>query len=133
MTTRGVAREAIVRDDEDRRVFLHLFQSVVDDFTWRPLAFCLMTNHYHVVVDATQLLLSAGMHRLNGRYAEHFNAKYARSGHLFGDRFAAWLIESEEHLYAACAYVLENPVRAGLTERVADWSWSHSVFTHEVG
>ena len=66
------------------------------------------------------------MHRVNGVYAATFNAKYDRSGHLFGDRFHTRPIESEEHLEAACRYVLNNPVRAGLCANPADWPWSGS-------
>ena len=71
-----------------------------------------MTNHYHFVVEGRRELVSRGMHRLNGLYAEAFNAKYGRSGHLWGDRFALWQVRDEEHLEATCRYVLLNPVRA---------------------
>jgi putative transposase len=83
-----------------------------------------MGNHYHLVVRARRVDLSNGMRRLNGVYAQGFNRRYDRRGHLFGDRFASWVIGSEEHLSAAIAYVLFNPVRAGLCARAADWPWS---------
>ena len=85
-----------------------------------------MPNHYHLVVESRRETLSRALHRVNGVYAEEFNAKYGRSGHLWGDRFALWQIRDDEHLHAACAYVLANPVRAGLCETVADWPWSRS-------
>ena len=68
------------------------------------------------------------MHRLNGAYAETFNGKYRRSGHLWGDRFALWQVRDDAHLRATCRYVLLNPVRAGLCERSSDWEWSWSRF-----
>ncbi len=86
-----------------------------------------MGNHYHVVVETTRLRLSRGMQRLNGRYAEAFNKKYERTGHLFGGRFTVRLIEDERRLARVCGYVLANPVRAGLCESPADWwPWSAS-------
>jgi putative transposase len=83
-----------------------------------------MPNHYHLVVDTTVESLSHGLHRLNGDLARSFNDRYERWGHLFGDRFATYVIRDEEHLYRACEYVLNNPVRAGLCEYAEDWPWS---------
>jgi REP element-mobilizing transposase RayT len=124
VTTRGVARTAIFRDDDERRLFLRLLADVVRRNEWRCYAFCLMTNHYHLVVEAFVWRLAVGMQRLNGVYAQAFNRRHKRSGHLFGDRYAAWAVESDDHCRAACEYVLQNPVRAGLCERAADWPWS---------
>jgi putative transposase len=85
-----------------------------------------MTNHYHLVVEATLIMLSGGFHRLNGIYAQTFNLRHGRHGHLFGDRFWSATIESEEHLQDACRYVVFNPVRAGLCEQPEEWRWSAS-------
>jgi REP element-mobilizing transposase RayT len=85
-----------------------------------------MTNHYHLVVDALRDELSAGCHRLNGVYAQTFNRRYRRKGHLFGDRFWSGLIEDDDELHDTCAYVLANPVRAGLCEQPTDWPWNGS-------
>jgi REP element-mobilizing transposase RayT len=124
VTTRGVARSTIARDDADGRLFLTLLAEVTRRARWDCQVFCLMPNHYHLIVASELAWLSHGMHRLNGTYAEAFNARYARSGHLFGDRFAAWTIRDDEHLRAACAYVLQNPVRAGLCDSADEWPWS---------
>ena len=85
-----------------------------------------MGTHYHLVVDAGRTDLSNGLHRLNWRYARYFNGRYGLHGHLFADRFSARLIEDETYLYAACGYVILNPVKAGLCERASDWPWSYS-------
>jgi putative transposase len=114
VTSRGVDGCPIFRDDEDRRSFLRVFADTVTRFRWRCHAFCLMGTHYHLVVETTRSRLSAGVHRLNGLHAQRFNRRHGRRGHLFGDRFAAWLVETDEHLRAACRYTVENPVRAGL-------------------
>ena len=83
-----------------------------------------MTTHYHIVVETELWRLSDGMHRLNGTYALTFNRRHRRSGHLFGERFAAWLARDEHHLQQTCEYVLQNPVRAGLCARAGDWPWA---------
>jgi putative transposase len=126
VTTRGVDGTAIVRDDDDRRCFLALLADVVSRFDWMVHALCLMNTHYHLVVETTRLALSTGMKPLNGRYAQGFNERHARSGHLFGDRFWSGVVESEVYLEAACSYVIWNPVRAGLCELPEEWPWSWS-------
>ena len=123
-TARGVDRCAIFRDDDDRRFFLRLLAPVVERHLWHCHALCLMDNHYHVVVETYVDLLATGMRRLNGAYAQRFNRRHRRTGHLFGDRYHAWIISTERHLRATCRYVLLNPVRAGLCERAEDWRWS---------
>jgi REP element-mobilizing transposase RayT len=131
VTSRGVARTPICLDADDYRLFLVLLRSAVDRWKWDVHVLCVMPNHIHVIVATTGARLSAGMHRVNGVYAATFNTKYERSGHLFGDRFHTRLIESEAHLEAACRYVLDNPVRAGLCATAADWRWSASRYGFE--
>ena len=124
VTTRGVERRRVFLDREDGRFFLALLRRAVETLGLDVHAFCLMPNHYHLVVESPREALSRAMHSLNGVYAETFNARHRRSGHLWGDRFALWQIRDDHHLDAACAYVLANPVRAGLCEQVDDWPWS---------
>jgi REP element-mobilizing transposase RayT len=124
VTTRGVARAAISRDDEDRRLFLVLLARAVRLERWECHVFCLMPNHYHLIVDTSLPRLSSGLHRINGIYAQAFNERHGRSGHLFGDRFASFVIRDDEHLRSASEYVLQNPVRAGLCKNAAAWPWS---------
>jgi putative transposase len=126
VTTRGVNREAIFRDDRDRLVFLRLFAATIERHSWRCHAFCLMATHYHLLVETERENLSRGLHRLNGVYAQLFNRRHSRTGHLFGSRFHAWTIEDEGHLHATHRYVLDNPVRAGLCATASDWPWSAS-------
>jgi putative transposase len=122
--TRGVADTAIFRDDEDRRWFLALLLNAARRSAWELHTLCLMTTHYHVVLQSTRAHLSVGMQWLNGLYAQSFNRRYDRQGHLFAARFGSRVIEGEEYLERVSAYVLLNPVRAGLCDRAADWRWN---------
>ncbi len=124
VTARGVARMPISRDNEDRRLYLELLARAVRREAWTCNAFWLMPNHYHLVVETALARLSSGVHGLNGVYAQRFNERHSRSGHLFGSRFAAFVIRSDEHLQRACEYVVQNPVRAGLCREAHEWRWS---------
>ena len=126
VTARGVAQAAIFLDDDDRRAFLRLLAQAVEHHAWCCHVFCLMTTHYHLVAEATRAALSAGLHRLNGLYAQRVNRRHKRHGHVFADRFWASVIENEEQLSATCCYVVSNPVRAGLCTEPQAWPWSAS-------
>ena len=132
VTARGVDGTAIVRDRDDALVFLRLLAAVVRRHALDMHAMCLMTNHYHLVLQAARDALSAAMHRLNGIHAAAFNRRHRRRGHLFGDRFWTETIESEEHLRSTCRYVILNPVRAGLCSRPSGWAWLGSRYGLEV-
>lgn len=100
---------------------------------WECLAYCLMTNHYHLVVATPEPSISIGMHRLNGAYARWFNRSHGHQGHLFQARFHSVLVERDSHLLEACRYVVLNPVRAGLVQAPSDWNWSSYRSTVEAG
>jgi putative transposase len=118
-----VAGLPIFASDVDRMDFLALLKGIADTSAWRCHAYCLMTTHYHVVIEATREHISFGMHQLNGRYAMRFNRRHGRRGHLFESRFSAWVIRDDAHLEATCRYVLDNPARAGLA-RLEPWPWA---------
>ena len=124
VTTRGVAKTATFLAPEEYRLFLTLFAQAVERHDWRVHTFCLMPNHCHLVIETQLWRLSDGMHRLNGTYAQAFNRRHKRWGHLFGERFACWVVEDDDHLADTIEYVLQNPVRAGLVNRAEDWPWS---------
>jgi putative transposase len=124
VTTQGVFERHVYLDDDDRRFFLALIDLVVRRFGWELHAFCLMGTHYHLVVETTAEQLSAGMQHLNGVYAQRFNRRHGRKGHVFGARFRAWSVRDDEHYQHTIEYVLANPVRAGLVDDWAEWPWS---------
>jgi putative transposase len=124
VTTRGVFRRLVYLDDDDRRLFLALLALVVRRHRWECHAFCLMGTHYHLVLETTTERLSPGMQYLNGTYAQRFNRRHDRDGHVFGARFASWVIRDDVHYERTMEYVLTNPVRAGLVDDWTDWEWS---------
>lgn len=124
MTTRGNRRQAIYFDDFDRRQFTTLLTRVVEALDWRCHAFCLMPNHYHLLLETPEPNLSAGMQRLNGVYARTFNWIHGFEGHLFERRFRCVVVERESQVLELARYVELNPVRAGLCDHPADWPWS---------
>lgn len=121
---RGVAGQTVYIDRADYAAFITNLDRTERRFGWRLHLACLMPTHYHLVVESTVGALSAGMHRLNGLYAQRFNRRYNRFGHLFASRFGARLIEDERYFEEVCRYTLENPVRGGLCESVEDWPWT---------
>ena len=124
VTARGVAGCAIYDDDSDRFRFLRFMRLATTIASWRLLAYCLMTNHFHLVVLGEREAMSRGMHALNFRYAQAFNRRHDRRGHLFQERFHAQVVRDELHLGNACAYVLENAHRAGLCAPSEVWPWA---------
>jgi REP element-mobilizing transposase RayT len=114
----------IFLDDDDRAIFLALLGLVVLRFDWDVKAYCLMGNHFHIVVQTPGANLSEGMQMLNGRYAMLFNAKYGYGGHLFEGRFKCRVVTDDDDLPGLLTYVEENPVRHGICTRAIAWPWS---------
>ena len=113
VTSRGNGRKPIFRDDVDRRSFLEVLHKVNQRHHWICHAYCLMTNHYHLVIETPEGNLSRGMRQLNGVYTMYFNRRHRTVGHVFQGRFKAILVERESYLLEVCRYVVLNPVRAG--------------------
>lgn len=124
VTARGDRREAIYEDDVDRQRFLDVLAGVVERFNWRLHAYCLMGNHYHLLIETPDANLSKGMRQLNGVFTQQSNQRHRRVGHLFQGRFKAILVQKQSYLLEVARYVVLNPVRAGMVRRVGDWPWS---------
>jgi REP element-mobilizing transposase RayT len=124
VTGRGNDGRLIYRDDADKLRFLEMVAQVVKRRTWRCHAYCLMDNHYHLLVETVEAGLGAGMQWLNGAYAQGFNRSCGRSGHLFQGRYHAALVARDAHLLEAARYVVLNPVRAALCDGADEWRWS---------
>lgn len=121
---RGDARTPIFRDDADREAFCAGLWRVAERFQWRVWAYCLMDNHYHLLVETLQPTLSRGMREVNGVYTQAFNRHHGRVGHVLQGRYKAILVDKDSYLLELSRYIVLNPVRARLCETAADWPWS---------
>jgi putative transposase len=117
----------IFHDDIDRQLFLARLRRLVPELHWKCFVYCLMTTHFHLLVEASLEELSMGMRRLEGPYAQQFNAKHGRAGHLFQERFHARVVRDELHFARAYEYIRNNPVDAGMCPTPHDWPWSGSI------
>jgi len=124
VTSRGNAGTKVFRDDTDRLRFLEVLGTVVERFGWICHAYCLMANHYHLLIETPQPNLSRGMQHLNGVYTQWFNRRHLRAGHLVQGRFKSIVVEKESYLLELARYIVLNPVRAKLVRSARDWRWS---------
>ena len=124
ITSRGNAGDPIFLSNGDRVLFLRIVGEAVERFGWICHAYCLMPNHYHLLVETPQANLPRGMRHLNGVYTQSFNRSHRRRGHVFQGRFKAILIEKESHLLEVARYVVLNPVRAHIAAHPRNWKWS---------
>ncbi len=124
ITSRGNDKQAIFRNKEDRAIFLNILQEINKRYHWICHAYCLMNNHYHLVIETPEGNVSIGMRQLNGVYTQAFNRRHGKTGHLFQGRYKAILIQKESHLLEVSRYVVLNPIRAEIVENPRDWAWS---------
>ena len=124
VTSRGNDRRAIFKDDGDRELFLRTLAQVTERFHWICHAYCLLNNHYHLVIETPDGNLSKGMRQLNGVYTQAFNKRHRRVGHIFQGRFKGILVQKDSHFLEVCRYVVLNPVRAKTVGQPHQWKWS---------
>jgi len=124
LTARGNAGSDIFIDDHDRTRFLRYLQAEIAQQGWICYAYCLMNNHYHLMIETPEANLVSGMRRLNGRYSQSFNLRYDRAGHVFQGRYKSIVVEKESYLLELARYIVLNPVRAGMVRRPEQWPWS---------
>jgi REP element-mobilizing transposase RayT len=121
---RGNARAAIFLDDADRAEYVDQLFRVAERFDWLVWAYCLMGNHYHLLIETPSGGLSRGMRELNGVYTQGFNRRHGRVGHLLQGRFKAVLVDKDSYLLELSRYIVLNPVRARLVGTAGEWRWS---------
>jgi len=114
----------IYDDDRDRRRFLEVLAEVAEAEQLLCHAYCLMLNHYHLVVTTAHANLSRALKEVNGRYAQWWNHRHTRVGHVFQGRFWSQVVQAEGYFETVCRYVVLNPVRAGFVAAPEDWRWS---------
>jgi len=124
VATRGNSKQRIVHDDHDRRLFFAHVARVRRRFDWTIVGYCLMTNHYHLVLQIADAGLSRGMCELNGGFAHAMNAALGRCDHLFGKRFWSRRLEQDAEVLTACRYVDRNPCSAEICGDPGEFVWS---------
>jgi putative transposase len=122
--TKATGRDSLFLKDQERGFFLRLFEGVVSRLQWHCRAYCVLGTHYHLMVETPEANLDRGMQRLNSQYAQWFNWRHERAGHLVADRYYSVLIERESHAKEVVRYIARNPIRAGLCRSPEDWPWS---------
>jgi putative transposase len=123
--SRGNAKQGIFEDDRDRQAFLLILDATVSRLHWICHAYCLMQNHYHLMVETPDANLSRGMRQLNGVYAQAFNRRHGRVGHLLQGRFSAKLVDRDNYFLELARYLVLNPVRSGHVDGPSGWRWSN--------
>lgn len=129
ITSRGNARQSIFKDDYDRKTFLKTLGDVVDRYNWLCHSYCLMDNHYHLLIETLNANLSLGMRQLNGVYTQYYNRRHKKPGHIFQGRFKSILVDRDSYLLELCRYIVLNPVRAGMVGHPEDYKWSSYCMT----
>ena len=124
VTARGTGQQNIFLNDFDKIAFLDRLLITLSRHNWICHAYCLMSNHYHLLLETSDGNLSAGMKLLNSSYAQYFNHSHDRAGHLFQGRFKAIVVEKESYLLELCRYIVLNPVRSGIVKSPGDYTWS---------
>lgn len=124
ITSRGNASQAIFFDEKNFADFLRVLCQVVKRYHFLLHAYCLMNNHYHLLIETPEGNLSRGMRQLNGLYTQRFNQRHQRVGHLFQGRYKAILVDKDNYLLTLCRYIVLNPVRAKIVKDPRDWKWS---------
>ena len=123
--SRGNAKQDVFSDDEDRLRYLFLLEKYSTQYHLECFAYCLMTNHIHLLFLAPSIrILSKTIHALHVAYVMYFNRRHERNGHLFQDRFSSWVIKDISHLITTKEYIENNPVKAGLVEAKEGYLWS---------
>lgn len=122
--SKGTNYQMIFYDDNDRIKFLERLESIRSEADFKLYGWCLMDNHFHLIIKVNAVSISRIMQKLNGSYARYFNAKYRALGSLYYDRFKSHEVENLQYLYTLLRYVHYNPVRAKLVSGPAEWTWS---------
>ncbi|MBW6475921.1 MAG: transposase [Chromatiales bacterium] len=129
VTSRGNARAPVFLGDDDRTGFLKRLHETVERYHWLCHAYCLMDNHYHLLIETPEPNLSLGMRQLNGVYTQSFNRQHGRVGHLFQGRYKAILVDKDSYFLELARYIVLNPVRAGMVDDASEYPWSSYLAT----
>jgi putative transposase len=121
---RGANRQDIFHEEEDRIKFLTVFQKNKINYGISVYAWCLMSNHVHLLIKEGHESISVTMKRIGVSYANYYNWKYRTTGHLFQDRFISEVVENKNYFLTVVRYIHQNPVKAGMVTKPDEWKWS---------
>lgn len=124
MMERGIRKQAIYRDDMDHQAFIAIMRSALEKNQGLLHAYCMMTNHFHLLLETSDTEPGKFMKQLASCYAIYFNRKYRFSGHLFEGRYKACLVKDDDYFLQSSRYIHLNPVKAGIVEHPEDYPWS---------
>jgi REP element-mobilizing transposase RayT len=125
---RGNNKHPLYRDNTDRWIYLRLLELAVARARWHCLAYCLMDNHAHFLIETPEANAGRGMQWFHGRYGRRFNDRHKRSGHVFQGRFGSSRVTDDEQMWVTARYIARNPVEAKMCKKAGDWPWSsHSL------
>lgn len=131
---RGRGGQAVFLDADDYRYFIALLKDAAETWHLRVAAYCLMTNHYHLLVQTPEANLSRCMRHINGLYTQRYNRRYQADGQLFRGRYKSILVDADSYLLELVKYIHRNPLRAGITDRLGDYAWSsHTAHLSQAG
>jgi len=122
--SRGNERKMIFLDEADRIKYLNILHTTIERFNWLCHVYCLMGNHYHLMIETPDANLAKGMKYLNQVYCQFFNWKYNRVGHVLQDRYKSYIVQKESYLLHCCRYMVLNPWEAKLVQHPKEWKWS---------
>ncbi len=126
IVNRGVARNVIFNDKYDNLKFLEILQDASQDYDFEIYSYCLMNNHYHLLMQIKKENLSIIMQKINSRYSMYFNHKYKRVGPLWQGRFKSWYVYDESYLQTLVRYIEFNPIKANITKKIDEYKWTMS-------
>ncbi len=131
---RGVAKGKVFEDEKDKAKFIELMASMAKEYKFNIHAFCLMDNHYHILVENMRENLSLGMRQLNAQYASYFNKRHFRVGHLWQDRYKSWYVLDGKYLFTLFKYIESNPVKAKMTSLIGEYMYcaTYSIYKDAV-
>ena len=133
IVNRGVAQMQVFEEPDEYEYFEELMCLYAKNFGITIHNYCLMSNHYHLLIEITQPNLSKFMRQLNMNYAIYFNKKHKRAGHLWQGRFKSWYVTDEAYLYTLMRYIEQNPLKANMVKDIAHYPYSsyHYFLDHD--
>lgn len=120
---RGVAKSDIYEDEYDKVKFIEILSQVSKEYKFNIHSFCLMDNHYHILVENKKENLSDGMRQINSQYASYFNKRHNRVGHLWQGRYKSWYVLDENYLFTLFRYIELNPVKAKMSKKIGEYKY----------